>query len=93
LTFYRRRAKAAYVFIKIDSPLSRHDVTRKLSGYIKRKGYSGGVILAYFTQSGEFNQWTEAELVANISLGQKNPDLAARRLSGVNRIYRNTPDA
>jgi hypothetical protein len=56
------RAKTAYVFLKIDAPLARHDVTRKLSGYIERKGYSGGVILAYFTQSGEFYQWSEAEL-------------------------------
>jgi hypothetical protein len=65
------RVKAVYVFIKIDAPLSRHEVTRKLSGYIKRKGYSGGIILAYFTQSGEFNQWTESELAANISIEQK----------------------
>jgi hypothetical protein len=56
------RAKTGYVFLKIDAHLARHDVTRKLSGYIGRKGYSGGVILAYFTQTGEFYQWTEAEL-------------------------------
>jgi len=47
------RAKTTHIFLKIDAHLSRHDVTRKLSGYIKRKGYSGGDILAYFTQSGE----------------------------------------
>jgi len=64
------RAKAAYVFLKIDANISRHEVTRKLSGYIKRKGYFGGGILAYFTQSGEFYQWSESELAAN-SLGQK----------------------
>ena len=56
------RVKAAYIFLKIDAHLSRHEVTRKLSGYIKRKGYSGGVIFAYFTQSGEFYRWSEAEL-------------------------------
>jgi hypothetical protein len=56
------RAKAAHVFLKIDAPLARHDVTRKLSGYIKRKGYSGGTILAYFSNSGEFYQWSETEL-------------------------------
>ncbi|GHV85777.1 hypothetical protein AGMMS50230_13850 [Spirochaetia bacterium] len=56
------RAKTAYVFLKIDAHLTRHDVTRKLSGYIERKGYSGGVITAYFTQSGEFYRWREAEL-------------------------------
>ena len=59
------RAKAAYVFLKIDAHLSRHEVTRKLSGYIKRKGFSGGVILAYFTQSDEFYRWSEAELAAS----------------------------
>ena len=59
------RAKAAYIFLKIDAHLSRHEVTRKLSGYIKRKGFSGGVILAYFTQSGEFYRWSEAELAGN----------------------------
>jgi hypothetical protein len=80
------RAKTAYVFLKIDAPLTRHDVTRKLSGYIERKGYSGGIILAYFTRSGEFYRWKEAEL------RQKNPGLATRRLSGENRIYRNAPD-
>jgi len=58
------RVKAAYVFLKIDAHLSRHEVTRKLSGYIKRKGYLGGIILAYFTQNGEFYQWSEAELAA-----------------------------
>jgi hypothetical protein len=56
------RAKTTSVFIKIDAPLTRHDITRKLSGYINRKGYSGGTILAYFTQSGEFHQWSEEEL-------------------------------
>ena len=56
------RAKTGYVFLKIDAHLTRHDVTRKLSGYIKRKGYSGGVIFAYFTGNGEFYCWNEAEL-------------------------------
>jgi hypothetical protein len=81
------RAKTEHIFLKIDASLSRHDVTRKLSGYIQRKGFVGGVILAYFTESGEFHQWTEAEL------GQKNPGLATRRLSGESRIYRNAPDS
>ena len=55
----------------IDAHLSRHEVTRKLSGYIKRKGYSGGIIYAYFSQNGEFYRWSEAELAANGGLGQK----------------------
>jgi hypothetical protein len=56
------RAKTENIFLKIDAPLSRHDVTRKLSGYIQRKGFTGGVILAYFSESGEFYRWTETEL-------------------------------
>jgi len=63
------RVKTENIFLKIDTSLSRHEVTRKLSGYIQRKGYTGGIILAYFTQSGEFYQWTEAELICNV--GQK----------------------
>jgi hypothetical protein len=80
-------AKTEHIFLKIDASRSRHEVTRKLSGYIQRKGFVGGVILAYFTESREFYQWTEAEL------GQKNPGLATRRLSGESRIYRNAPDS
>jgi hypothetical protein len=56
------RAKAEHIFLKIDASLSRHDVTRKLSGYIQRKGYRGGILFTYFTNSGEFHQWTETEL-------------------------------
>jgi hypothetical protein len=56
------RVKTENIYLKIDAPLSRHEVTRKLSGYIQRKGYKGGVIFAYFSQSGEFYQWTETEL-------------------------------
>jgi hypothetical protein len=66
------RAKTTYIFMKIDAPLTRHDFTRKLSGYINQKGYSGGVILAYFTQSGEFYQWSEEELGQKKS-GSRDP--------------------
>ena len=65
------RAKTEHIFFKIDANLTRHEVTRKLSGYIKRKGYTGGVILAYFSQSDEFHRWTETELGKNVSLRQK----------------------
>jgi hypothetical protein len=50
------RAKTEHIFLKIDAPLPRHEVTRKLAGYIQRKGYTGGIILVYFAQSGEFYQ-------------------------------------
>ena len=56
------RVKTENIFFKIDAPLSRHEVTRKLSGYIQRKSCKGGVIFVYFTESGEFYQWTESEL-------------------------------
>ena len=56
------RAKTAYIFFKIDAGLTRHEFTRKLSGYINRKGYTGGIIYVYFSQSGEFYQWSETEL-------------------------------
>ena len=61
------RVKTPYIFIVIDTKLSRHDFTRKLSGYIKRKGFAGGVISAYFSQSGEFYQWREEELSISVS--------------------------
>jgi len=56
------RVKSEHIFMKIDASLSRHDVSRKLSGYIQRKSCKGGVIFVYFTESGEFYQWTESEL-------------------------------
>jgi hypothetical protein len=61
------RAKTSFIFMKVDANLSRHEFTRKLSRCIKRKGYTGGVILAYFTHSGEFHQWSEDELTSSIS--------------------------
>jgi hypothetical protein len=65
------RAKTKHIFFKLDANLTRHEVTRKLSGYINRKGYKGGAILAYFSQSGEFHQWTETELGNKHSPRQK----------------------
>jgi hypothetical protein len=55
--FKDSRKKADRVFFKIDAKLSRHEVSRKLSGLISRKGYSGGVIFAYFTVTDEFAIW------------------------------------
>jgi methionine salvage enolase-phosphatase E1 len=37
------REKAGNVFLKIDAPLTRHAVTRRLSGVIRHKGYTSGV--------------------------------------------------
>jgi len=66
------RAKATFIFIKIDAQISRHEFTRKLSGYIKRKGFTGGIIIAYFTHSGEFHQWTEEELSNSVCKQKKS---------------------
>ena len=49
------REKADYVFIIIEADITRHDVSRKLSGYIRRKGLTGGIIFTYFTKSDEFH--------------------------------------
>ena len=38
------RAKATNIFMKIDGNLLLDNVTRKLSGYINRRGLSGGII-------------------------------------------------
>lgn len=54
--------KAENVFLKIDAPLTRHAVTRRLSGVIRVKGYPSGVIWAYFTNTGEMNYWTVDDL-------------------------------
>lgn len=62
------REKAKHIFLKIDADITRHDVSRKLSGYIKRKGFSGGFILVHFSQSSEFYKWSEAELAAESNL-------------------------
>ena len=64
------RIKAENIFLLIVSPLSKHDFTRKLSGYIKRKGYSGGHIFAFFAANDEFYQWSEDEL-SGAANGQK----------------------
>ncbi|MDR0719200.1 MAG: hypothetical protein LBF78_06145 [Treponema sp.] len=56
------RKKAENVFLKVDAPLTRHAVTRKLSGVIREKGYMAGVIWAYFTNAGEMAYWTVDDL-------------------------------
>jgi hypothetical protein len=56
------REKADHIFLKIDAPHTRHAVARHLSEYIVKKGYAGGLILVYFTESGQFCEWSEAEL-------------------------------
>jgi hypothetical protein len=60
--FKAAREKAENVFLKIDAPLSRHAVTRRLSGVIRSKGYTFGVIWTYFTNTGEMNYWAVDDL-------------------------------
>jgi hypothetical protein len=49
--------------LKIDADLTRQEVAKELSRYINQKGYTGGIILVYFSISGELHQWSEAELL------------------------------
>jgi hypothetical protein len=58
------REKAENVFLKIDAPLSRRPVTRRLSGVIRAKGYPSGMIWVYFTNSGGMYYWTPIEVVS-----------------------------
>jgi hypothetical protein len=60
--FKAAKEKAENVFLKIDAPLTRHAVTRRLSGLIRLKGYTSGVIWAYFTNIGEMNYWSVNDL-------------------------------
>ena len=64
------RKKTKYIFMLINANISKHDFTRKLAGYIKKKGYTGGLISVLFVQSNEFCQWNEEKLAKSIS-GQK----------------------
>jgi len=57
------RVKTTHIFMIIDAKISLCDFLRKLSGCIKRKGYQGGVIIVYFSQSNEFFKWDENELL------------------------------
>jgi hypothetical protein len=56
------RLKAENVFLKIDAPLPRRAVTRRLSGVIRAKGYTSGVIWVYFTNTGGFDYWKVDDL-------------------------------
>ena len=56
------RIKTTCIFMLIDSDLSKHAFTRKLSGYIRRKGLTGGIVIAYFSKSNDYYKWTEEEL-------------------------------
>jgi hypothetical protein len=56
------REKAENVFLKIDSPLPRREVTRKLSGVIRAKGYTSGLLWVYFSETREINYWTVEDL-------------------------------
>jgi hypothetical protein len=60
--FKESREKAERVFFKINAPLTRHEVTRKLSGIITRKAYCDGVVIAYFTETAEFCYWNVDDL-------------------------------
>ncbi|MDR3289508.1 MAG: hypothetical protein LBT22_08785 [Peptococcaceae bacterium] len=54
--------KADSVFLKIDSGLSRREVSRKLAGIIAQKGYCGGLVIVYFTRTAELFRWNIDDL-------------------------------
>jgi sulfur transfer complex TusBCD TusB component (DsrH family) len=55
--FKESRLKSEQVFFHILSDLTRREVTRKLSGVIRRKDYQKGVVIAFFAQSSEMYFW------------------------------------
>ena len=52
------REKAENVFLQIDPPFSQKIVARKLSGTIRGKGFTAGLIWVYFTVTGKMVYWT-----------------------------------
>jgi hypothetical protein len=55
--FNEAREKAGSVFFKINSALSNREVARKLAGVIRTRGYTGGKVIAYFTETEEVCHW------------------------------------
>jgi hypothetical protein len=85
------RAKANLIFILIDTDITKHDFARKLSGYIKMKGYTDGVIFAYFAQTDEFHKWTEKELASHTWEQKKSGSCDPAAIQGILE-NQNAPD-
>jgi hypothetical protein len=64
IRYKEARAKTTNIFFKIDADLTKQEVIRELSRYIKKKGYAGGTILVYFSKNGELHKWDENELLS-----------------------------
>jgi hypothetical protein len=60
--FRSSRKKAAAVFFKIDSPLSKAEVFKKVQWLSFQQRYQKGLIIAYFTQTAELHDWDITEL-------------------------------
>jgi hypothetical protein len=60
--FRESRKKAEYVFFKIDSHLTRETVLSKLIDRIRRSDYSGGMVVAHFTEVGKTYFWNVDDL-------------------------------
>ena len=56
--FKEAREKSENVFLQIEPPFSQRLVARKLSGTIRGKDYSTGLIWVYFTYTGKIVYWT-----------------------------------
>jgi hypothetical protein len=60
--FEDSRKKADHIFYKIDSFLSKEAVMKHLEGIILKKGYSGGQVIAYFTETSKLYYWDVDDL-------------------------------
>jgi hypothetical protein len=60
--FRDARKKADQVFLKIDSALSPDDVRRTLAHIVTQSGYTNGLIIVYFNETGHIQYWDIQDL-------------------------------
>lgn len=70
--FKESRLKADRVFLKIDAPLTKEAVIKKLESVILQKLYDTGQVIAYFTDTQKLYFWNIADLVQKVS-GSEDP--------------------
>lgn len=60
--FKESRKQADNVFMRIDAPLKREEVSRQLQGLILKKNYQSGEIIAYFSETDKLYYWSVDDL-------------------------------
>jgi hypothetical protein len=60
--FKESRKQAEKVFMRIDAPLKRDEVSRQLQGLILKKNYQGGEVIAYFSETDKLYYWSIDDL-------------------------------